>query len=115
VIVAITNPIALAVRGATDKIPIVRIGVEPIRLGVRNELGATGRRIARVSVQVDFDTWGKRLQILKETVPLDIQGRVPDYRNLLDVAAPGVDPGPRFSARLPKSRMIRQTLFSSAT
>jgi putative ABC transport system substrate-binding protein len=45
VIVAITNPIALAVRAATDTIPIVWIGVEPIRLGFATSLARPGGNI----------------------------------------------------------------------
>ena len=68
-IVAITNPIALAVRAATGTIPIVWIGVEPIRLGFATSLAHPGGNITGVSIQVDAEIWGKRLQILKEAAP----------------------------------------------
>jgi len=58
VIVAITNPIALAVRAATATIPIVWIGVEPIRLGFAASLAHPGGNITGVSVQVDAEIWG---------------------------------------------------------
>jgi putative ABC transport system substrate-binding protein len=69
VIVAITNPIALAVRAATATMPIVWIGVEPIRLGFATSLARPGGNITGVSVQVDAGIWGKRLQLLKEAAP----------------------------------------------
>jgi putative ABC transport system substrate-binding protein len=69
VIVALTNTVALAVRAATDTIPIVWTGVEPIRQGLATSLGRPGGNITGVSVEVDVEIWGKRLQILKEAVP----------------------------------------------
>jgi putative ABC transport system substrate-binding protein len=69
VIVAVTNPIALAVRAATGTIPIVWIGVEPIRLGLAASLAHPGGNLTGVTGQVDVEIWGKRLQILKEAVP----------------------------------------------
>jgi putative tryptophan/tyrosine transport system substrate-binding protein len=68
-IVAATNPIALAVRAATDTIPIVWIGVEPILLGFATSLAHPGGNITGVSVQVEAEIWGKRLQILKQAAP----------------------------------------------
>jgi putative ABC transport system substrate-binding protein len=69
VIVAVTNPVALAVRAATDTIPIVWIGVEPIRLGLAASLAHPGGNLTGVTGQVDVEIWGKRMQILKEAVP----------------------------------------------
>jgi putative ABC transport system substrate-binding protein len=69
VIVAITNPVALAVRAATGTIPIVWSGVEPIRLGLAASLARPGGNLTGVTGQVDTEIWGKRLQILKEAVP----------------------------------------------
>jgi putative ABC transport system substrate-binding protein len=69
VIVAVTNPIALAIRVATGTIPIVWIGVEPIRLGLARSLAHPGGNLTGVTGQVDVEIWGKRLQILKEAMP----------------------------------------------
>jgi putative ABC transport system substrate-binding protein len=69
VIVAVTNPVALAVRAVTGTIPIVWIGVEPIRLGLAASLAHPGGNLTGVTGQVDAEIWGKRLQILKEAVP----------------------------------------------
>jgi putative ABC transport system substrate-binding protein len=68
VIVANTNPIALAVRAASDTIPIVWIGVEGIRSGLATSLAHPGGNVTGVDLY-DYEIWGKRLQILKEAVP----------------------------------------------
>ena len=68
VIVAISNPIARAVHAASDTIPIVWIGVEPTQLGLAESLARAAGNITGVSVQVDAEIWGKRLQILKQAV-----------------------------------------------
>jgi len=68
VIVAGTNPIALAVRAANGSIPIVWIGVEGIREGLATSLAHPGGNITGVDTN-DYELWGKRLQMLKEAVP----------------------------------------------
>jgi putative ABC transport system substrate-binding protein len=68
VIVAATNPVALAVRSATSTIPIVWIGVEPIRLGLATSLARPGGNLTGAS-RYDAEFYAKRLQILKEAVP----------------------------------------------
>ena len=68
VIVAITNPLALAVRAATGTIPIVWIGVDPIAGGLVTSLAHPGGNITGVSL-FDVETYAKRLQILKDAVP----------------------------------------------
>ena len=69
VIVAITNPVALAIRAATATTPVVLIGVEPIRLGLSASVAHPGGNLTGVDVEADVEIWGKRLQILKEAVP----------------------------------------------
>jgi putative ABC transport system substrate-binding protein len=68
VVVAITNPVALAVRAANGAIPIVWIGVEGIRAGLATSLARSGGNTTGVDLY-DYEIWGKRLQILKEAVP----------------------------------------------
>jgi putative ABC transport system substrate-binding protein len=68
VIVAQTNPVALAVRAATRTIPIVWIGVEAIGVGLVTNLAHPGGNITGVS-SYDAEIYAKRLQILKEAVP----------------------------------------------
>jgi putative ABC transport system substrate-binding protein len=68
VIVAISNPVALAVRSAAGTIPIVWIGVDPIGAGLLTSFAHPGGNITGVSL-FDSETYAKRLQILKEAVP----------------------------------------------
>jgi putative tryptophan/tyrosine transport system substrate-binding protein len=67
-IVAHTNAVALAVRAATGTIPIVWIGVDPIGEGIATSLAHPGGNITGVSF-FDNETYAKRLQILKDTIP----------------------------------------------
>ena len=70
VIIATTNPIALAAHAASGTIPIVWIGAEPIRVGLATSLARPGGNITGVSVDAGYaEMWGKRLQILMEAVP----------------------------------------------
>jgi putative ABC transport system substrate-binding protein len=76
VIVANSNPIALAVRAASDTIPIVWIGVEGIRSGLATSLAHPGGNVTGVNLY-DYEIWGKRLQTLKEAVPPKIAFLLP--------------------------------------
>ena len=69
VIVASTDAIARAVRAASGTIPIVWIGGDPITAGLAASLARPGGNITGVTVNAGDEIWGKRLQILKETVP----------------------------------------------
>jgi putative tryptophan/tyrosine transport system substrate-binding protein len=68
VIVASTNPVALAVRAATATIPIVWLGVEGVKVGLVTNLARPGGNITGVSL-FDAEFYAKRLQILKEAAP----------------------------------------------
>jgi putative ABC transport system substrate-binding protein len=68
VIVAQTNPVALAVRAATGTIPIVWIGLNAIGVGLVTNLAHPGGNITGVSFY-DAEIYAKRLQILKDAVP----------------------------------------------
>jgi putative ABC transport system substrate-binding protein len=68
VIVAQTNPVALAVRAATGTIPIVWVGVNAVELGLVTNLARPGGNITGVSLY-DAEIYAKRLQILKEMAP----------------------------------------------
>jgi putative ABC transport system substrate-binding protein len=61
---------AQAVRTATDTIPIVWVGADPIRAGLVASLARPAGNITGVSVDAGIEIWGKRLQILKEAVPV---------------------------------------------
>jgi len=68
VIVAVTNPLALAVRAATGTIPIVWIGVQAIGTGLVTSLAHPSGNVTGVSFY-DAEFYAKRLQILKEALP----------------------------------------------
>ena len=68
-IVATTNPIALAARAAAGTIPIVWIGSEPIRAGLATSLARPGGDITGVAADPAYEIFGKQLQLLKEAVP----------------------------------------------
>ena len=57
-VIVTDHSLAPAVRAATATIPIVWIGVEPIRLGFAASLAHPGGNITGVSVQVDAEIWG---------------------------------------------------------
>jgi putative tryptophan/tyrosine transport system substrate-binding protein len=69
VIVASTDAIAQAARSANGTIPIVWVGGDPIQAGFAASLARPGGNITGVTVNAGDEIWGKRLQILKETVP----------------------------------------------
>ena len=69
-IVASGDAIAHAVRAATGTIPIVYVGGDPIQAGFATSLARPGGAITGVTVDAGIEIWGKRLQILKEVVPL---------------------------------------------
>ena len=68
VIVAIAGPITLAVTAATHTIPIVATGSETSS-GVVPGLARPGGNMTGARVELGYEIWGKRLQILKEAVP----------------------------------------------
>jgi putative ABC transport system substrate-binding protein len=64
-----TTPAAQAARQATDTIPIVFTSVaDPVGVGLVTSLGRPGANITGVSSQM-AELWGKRLQLLKESLP----------------------------------------------
>jgi putative tryptophan/tyrosine transport system substrate-binding protein len=68
-VLAISPPIAKAVRAASDTMPIVLAGGDPIRAGLATSLAHPGGNMTGVTTEVDPEIWGKRLQILKEALP----------------------------------------------
>jgi len=68
-IVATTNPIALAARAAAGTIPIVWIGSEPIWAGLATSLARPGGDITGDAADPGYEIFGKQLQLLKEAVP----------------------------------------------
>ena len=76
VIVAETNPVALAVRAASGTTPVVWIGVEGIRAGLATSLAHPGGKITGVNLY-DYEIWGKAPADPQGSRPFGIQGRVP--------------------------------------
>jgi ABC-type uncharacterized transport system substrate-binding protein len=85
VIVAIGGPITQAVSAATGTIPIVASGDTSLR--VVPNLARPGGNITGVRVDVGFEIYGKRLQILKEAVPSASKVVFLDLRTFWESAA----------------------------
>jgi len=69
VILASAAPAALAVKKATTSVPIVFVGViDPVELGLVPSLGRPGGNITGLTTS-SADVAGKRLELLKATVP----------------------------------------------
>jgi putative ABC transport system substrate-binding protein len=68
-IIAISNSFVLDLKAATSTIPIVGIIGDPIKAGIAPSVARPGGNITGVSVDVGWDQWAKRMQLLKEAVP----------------------------------------------
>jgi putative ABC transport system substrate-binding protein len=70
VIIAPTSPLAQAFAAVTDTIPIVAgLGGDPVAMGLVASLAHPGRNLTGISNETGFEVTGKRMQILKETIP----------------------------------------------
>jgi putative ABC transport system substrate-binding protein len=69
VILAVTVPAVLAAKKATTTIPIIMYGVpDPVGIGLVDSLASPGGNITGLST-LGVDLSGKRLELLKETIP----------------------------------------------
>ena len=68
-IVAVSAPMVLVFKAATDTIPVVGIMADPVAYGVVSNLSRPGGNITGVGVDAGLEIWAKRLQILQEVVP----------------------------------------------
>jgi len=69
VIVAVNNPAVAAAQTATTTIPVVMVlATDPVRLGFVTSLGRPAGNITGLTIQTP-ELAGKRLELLKETVP----------------------------------------------
>ena len=69
-IVASPSPAVVAAANATKAIPIVMIGVgDPVALGLIANLAHPAGNLTGMSFTVGMETFGKGLELLKETVP----------------------------------------------
>jgi putative ABC transport system substrate-binding protein len=70
VIVATTTPAVVTARNATSTIPIVAFSVgDPVALGLIASLARPGGNVTGLTYSVGLETYGKQLELLKETVP----------------------------------------------
>jgi putative ABC transport system substrate-binding protein len=70
VIVVVGTAAAVAAKKATGTIPIVMTMVgEPVELGLITSLARPGGNVTGLTFSASADTWGKRLELLKEAVP----------------------------------------------
>jgi putative ABC transport system substrate-binding protein len=67
-IVAMNGPVALQFKELTTTIPILGTPADPIVLGLVTNLARPGGNFTGVSVDAGFETYGKRLQLLNETM-----------------------------------------------
>ncbi len=85
-IVAIGPLITLAVSGATGTIPIIATG-DYTSSGVVPSLARPGGNMTGGRVELGYEIWGKRLQILKETVPSASKVAYLDIRSFWESAS----------------------------
>src|SRR5215207_4326288 len=70
VLVAAPAPAVIAAKAASGRIPIVMIGVaDPVGQGLVASLARPGGNVTGLSFTVGTETFGKSLELLKETVP----------------------------------------------
>jgi putative tryptophan/tyrosine transport system substrate-binding protein len=69
VIYALSSTLGLAFKAATTTIPIVTLTSDPVAAGLTSNIARPGGNITGTSVDAGFDTWGKRIGLLKEALP----------------------------------------------
>jgi putative ABC transport system substrate-binding protein len=69
VIVTGTNPVVITFKAATSTIPVVAFMLDPLHAGLVTSLGRPGGNLTGITLDAGNEIWGKRLQILKETIP----------------------------------------------
>jgi putative tryptophan/tyrosine transport system substrate-binding protein len=85
-ILAIGPLITLAVSAVTSTIPIVATGTHPSS-GVVPSLARPGGNMTGARVELGYEIWGKRLQILKEAVPSASKVAYLDIRSFWESAS----------------------------
>jgi len=68
-IFAIEGTLSLAFKAATTTIPIVAVSNDPIALGLVSNIARPGGNVTGTSVDAGLEIWGKRIGLLKETLP----------------------------------------------
>jgi putative ABC transport system substrate-binding protein len=70
VIVTGTNPVVAAFKAATTTVPIVAFMLDPLHAGLVTSLSQPGGNLTGITLDAGVEVWGKRLEILKEAIPL---------------------------------------------
>src|ERR1700737_1879486 len=69
VIVTGTNPVVIAFEAATSTIPIVAFMLDPLKAGLVTSLARPGGNLTGITLDAGIEIWGKRLGVLKKTIP----------------------------------------------
>ena len=69
VIVTGTNPVVLAFKAITSKVPIVAFMIDPLKAGLVDSLARPGANLTGITLDPGIEIWGKRLELLKEAIP----------------------------------------------
>jgi putative tryptophan/tyrosine transport system substrate-binding protein len=70
VIVTGTNPVVIVFNAATSTIPVVAFMLDPLKAGLVTSLARPGGNLTGITLDAGIEIWGKRLQMLKEAIPL---------------------------------------------
>ena len=70
VIVTGTNPVVMAFTATTSTIPIVAFMLDPLKAGLVTSLSRPGGNLTGITLDAGIEIWGKRLEVLKEAIPL---------------------------------------------
>ena len=73
VIIAIGNNLVLDFKALTTTIPIVGTFARPVESGVVASLARPGGNITGISVDVGWEEWGKRIQLLKQVILVSLK------------------------------------------
>jgi putative tryptophan/tyrosine transport system substrate-binding protein len=73
VIVATSSRLVLAFKAATDAVPVVASMADPVPFGIVTNIARPGGNITGVTVEAGTEIWGKRVQVLREAVPIALK------------------------------------------
>jgi putative ABC transport system substrate-binding protein len=69
-IVTSASRLVRSFKAATETIPVVASMADPVPFGIVASIARPGGNITGVSVEAGLEIWGKRLQVLREVVPI---------------------------------------------
>jgi putative tryptophan/tyrosine transport system substrate-binding protein len=73
VVVTVASRLVLAFKAATDAVPVVASMADPVPFGIVTNIARPGGNITGVTVEAGTDIWGKRVQVLREAVPIALK------------------------------------------